>query len=201
MRRTLAFACFCLLIVPSAVLAQNPGADAAWAFRARAIMTGVSDSSEPEGYKVYSALSMEVDVTRSVSRSFALAWTVGTESREVEQTAGGRKVNLGSIEVLPIGMLLQFRPHREGRFHPYVGGGVQFTVFWEKSGLLDSTDLTPEVSPVVQLGFDWDLSSRMVFNVDLRTARLKTDLKADGEKLATIALHPTTLGVGIGFRF
>jgi len=198
--------CLGLLCLPlgATVLRAQPasGEEPAWTFHARGVMTGVSDSSEPDGYKVYSALAMEAALTRVLSRSFAVAWTFGTESREVEFTGpDGRKVNLGSIELLPLTALLQFRPALGGRFHPYVGGGAQFTVFWEKSGALDSTDLTPEVGPVLQAGFDYDLSARTVFNVEFRAARLKTDLEADGEKMATINLHPSALAVGIGFRF
>jgi outer membrane protein len=203
MRRRLVLLCLCLLLAPAVLGAQTTGGDnPTWAFHTRAIMTGVSDASEPEGYKVYSAFSMEAGLTRLLGHNLALGWTFGTESREVELTGDqGDKVNLGSIEVLPVTMLLQFRPHLGGRFHPYVGGGAQFTVFWEKSGALDSTDLTPEIGPVLQAGFDLDISTRMVFNVEFRAARLETDLEADGQKIATISLHPSTLGVGIGFRF
>jgi len=203
MLRRLVLLCLCILLTPSALRAQNVGGnDPAWAFYTRAVMTGVSDSSEPEGYKVYSALGMEAGLTRLLGHNLALGWTFGTESREVEFTGDEvGKVNLGSIEALPLTMLLQFRPHLGGRFHPYVGGGAQFTVFWEKSGALDSTDLTPEIGPVLQAGFDLDISPRMVFNVEFRAARLETDLEGEGQKIATISLHPSTLGVGIGFRF
>lgn len=202
MRRSLVFLCLGLVLAPAILSAQDAGAGStAWTFRTRAIMTGVSDSSEPAGYKVYSALGMEADLTRGLSRRFELAWSLGTQSREVELRGAGGKMNLGSIEVLPVSMLLQFHPRREGRFHPYVGAGVHFTVFWEKSGLLDSSDLTPEVGPTLEAGFDYDISPRMVFNVDFRVARLETDLETDGNTIASLALHPSTLGVGIGFRF
>ena len=203
MRRTLALVCLCLFLTAPLLTAQSatdPGT--AWTFRTRAVMTGVSDSSEPEGYKVYSAIGMEADLTRAIARRFALGWTFGTQSREVELFDGaGGKVNLGSVELLPVSMVLQYRPALRGRFRPYFGAGVEFTLFWEKSGALDSTDIGPEVGPVFQLGLDYDISPRMVFNAEFRASRLTASLESNGRQDATIALHPSAFGAGIGFRF
>lgn len=203
MRRVLVSVCLGLLLAPAIAGAQGGVPEgAAWAFRTRAVMTGVSDSSEPEGYKVYSGFGIEANVTRTLTPLLALSWTVATVSREVELTTpSGTKVNLGSIELLPVDVLVQFHLRRGGRFHPYLGAGIDVTPFFEKSGALDSTDLTVGVGPVFEAGFDYDLSPRMVFNVDFRTARMKTDLQADGARVATLALHPSTFGAGVGFRF
>jgi outer membrane protein len=192
-----------LSALTDAVVAQGTASpEPAWALRTRAIMTGVSDSSDPEGYKVYSGIGMELDVTRVLGRRWELSFTSGTHSREVEfASPAGEKVNLGSIEVLPVTALLRFRLRPGGRFHPYLGAGVDFAVFWEKSGFLDSADLAPSVGPVVALGFDYDISPRVVFNAEFRASRLTTDLEKDGRTIATLRLHPSTLGAGIGFRF
>lgn len=203
MRRCAVLACACLFFAPPLLRAQDPGVtDAAWTLRTRAVMTGVSDSSEPEGYKVYSGLAMDVDLTRALGRHLALDLTIGTQSREVEWTTpGGVKVNLGSIEVLPLGVLLQYRFGTGGRFQPYVGAGATLNVFWEKSGALDSADLTTGVAPTLGVGFDYRLSPAMVFNADFRLSRLETELESDEGMAATLALHPSTLAVGVGFRF
>lgn len=203
MRRCAVLACACLLFAPSLLRAQGPGVtDTAWTLRTRAVMTGVSDSSEPEGYKVYSGLAMDVDLTRALGRHLSLDWTIGTQSREVELTTpGAGKLNLGSIEVLPLGMLLQYRFRPGGRFQPYLGAGVTFNVFWEKSGALDSADLSHGVAPTLAAGFDYTISSRMVFNADFRLSRLETELETEGRTAATLALHPSTLAAGVGFRF
>jgi outer membrane protein len=146
---------------------------------------------------------MEWNFARTISRHLAVSWTVGTQSREVDFRGpdGTDKVNLGSIEQLPNDLVLQYHFRPGGRFHPYVGAGINATLFWEKSGALDSTDLTPGFGPVAEIGFDYDISSHMIFNVDVRLARLETDLEGGGTRIATLSLHPSTLGAGIGFRF
>jgi outer membrane protein len=164
-------------------------------------MTGASDSSEPEGYKVYSAFAMEMDISRRLTDRLALALPIATESREVELAGPAGKENLGSIELLPVNLIVQFRPRPGGRFHPYVGAGLSVIPFWEKSGKLDSTDLTLGVGPTFQVGFDYDISRRAAFTAEFRATRLTTDLQAAGATVATLSLHPSTLGAGVRFRF
>lgn len=189
------------LLAPASAVAQAAAAPSPWSLGVRGAMTGVSDSSTPEGYKVYSAFGMEADLMRTLTGRLSLVWTIGTESREVELAGLAGKENLGSIELLPVNMLLQFRPRPGGRFHPYVGAGVCVTPFWEKSGKLDSTDLTLGVGPTIQVGFDYDVSARNAFTAEFRAARMKTDLQSDGATVATLALHPSTLAAGVRFRF
>ncbi len=192
-----------LCLTPTILHAQGAGVgDSNWTLRTRAVMTGTSDTSEPQGYKVYSGISMEASLTRALTRALVVCWNIGTLSREVELTEpGAAKVNLGSIEVLPMDVMVQWSLRRGGRFHPYVGGGINVSIYWEKSGALDSTDLTSTVGATVGLGFDYDISPRMIFNVDFRAARAKTDLQAEGSTIATLSLHPSTLAAGVGFRF
>ncbi len=82
-----------------------------------------------------------------------------------------------------------------------MGAGANFTVFREKSGLLDSDDLTPTLGPALQLGTDLDLSPTTFLNVDFRWSRYKIDIEERGTKIATLRTHPSSLGAGIGFRF
>lgn len=187
--------------VPASDAQTLSGAAPSWALRTRAVMTGVSDSSEPAGYKVYSGIGLEVDATRSLNDRLVLSMTSGTHSREIEQSVPGLKTNLGSVEVLPIDVLLQYQLHPTGRFHPYIGAGAAFSLFWEKSGSLDSTDLQPAAGPALSVGFDYDISPRTIFSAEFRARRQSTDIEREGTTLATLALHPSTLSVGFGFRF
>jgi outer membrane protein len=202
MRRVVLASCLGLLLVPTLVLAQEASVTSPWTATTRVIMTGVSDASDPGGYKVYSGFALEGEVSRTLSRLLSVAVSASTISREVE--FGDRqtpKSNLGSIEVLPLTATLRAKFRPDDRFHPYVGAGLHLTFFPEKSGSLDSWDLTAKIGPVVHAGFEYDLSARATLNVDFRVSRLETDLKQGSTTVASLALHPSTLGVGFGFRF
>ncbi len=87
------------------------------------------------------------------------------------------------------------------RVKPYAGAGANLTLFWEKSGALDSADVSPGGGLAVQFGTDIALSSAAVFNLDLKWNQLATDVELDGRTLARLAIHPLTFGAGFGFRF
>jgi outer membrane protein len=93
------------------------------------------------------------------------------------------------------------RPWAGRRVRPYAGAGLNLSIFWEKSGALDSMDLTPGVGLALRLGADFALSPATVLNVDVKWNRLVTDLEANGARVARLSISPLTLGVGWGFRF
>jgi outer membrane protein len=145
---------------------------------------------------------MEVATRRHPGEALAAECCLALESREVERTdAGGVKTNLGSIESLPLTALLQWRIPVRWSIRPYVGAGANLTVFWEKSGLLDSVDLAPTVGPALERGADFDLSPATFLNVDFRWNSSKTDIEERGTKIATLRIHPSSFRAGIGFRF
>jgi outer membrane protein W len=180
---------------------QTPGP---WTFRTHVVLTGSSDvaSSEPEGYKVYSAFTLDAAVQRTIGSQFALELGLRTESREVTLAeSGSAELPLGSVEALPVNLVFQFRPDIGDKIRPYVGAGLNLTVVWEKAGALDSTDLSPSLAPVVQAGADVRLTPRVVFNVDVKWNPWRTDLEDDGVTVAHLRVDPLALGIGVGFRF
>jgi outer membrane protein len=189
--------------IPDRVWAQANGeSQPPWSFRSRVVFTANSHESEPAGFEVHSAIALEVALHRRIARSFATELTVHTESREVEFTGGpGPTQRLGSLELLPVSFLVQFHPWGDAKVRPYAGAGFNLTVGWEKSGVLDSMDVSPHVGPAVQAGADLDLSRSVLLNFDLRWNTLTTDLSADGVQYARLKIRPLTIGMGLGFRF
>ncbi len=194
---------FCLPSESPAVGTDSTrSANPEWVFRTRALVTGSSDESDPRGYKVFSTFPLEVGLGRRVRGGIAAELDVRTESREVNLNQGAPEdTRLGSVELLPVSLLLQYCPAHGGGVLPYFGAGGNLTVCWEKSGALDSEDLTPSFGPAVQAGMDVRLSPTILFNLDLRWNYFRTDLRDHGEKIARLELDTATLGVGLGFRF
>ena len=176
--------------------------DQTWTFTTRVVATGSSDESQPPGYKVYSAFTIEAALRRSLGRLLAAEATVRTESREVDSLVpAGQDRRLGSLELLPMSVLLQLRVPTHGRVAPYMGAGVNLTVAWEKSGALDSVDMAGSVGPAVQAGADWAVSPRVLLNLDLRWNAFTADLNTGGARLASLKVDPLSLGFGVGFHF
>jgi outer membrane protein W len=201
MKQTTAVVSLLTLLVPIHLAAQGTAPSSAWAFTTRVLATGSSDHSEPDGFQAYSAFTLEAALRRRLGGSFAAELTVRTESREVDSlVTSGEDRRLGSIELLPLNLFLQYR--LGGRsVHPYAGAGVSATFAWEKSGLLDSTDMKGSIGPAIQVGADVDLSSSVLLNTDLKWNRMRADLKNGEARLADIRVDPLSLGIGLGFRF
>jgi outer membrane protein W len=172
---------FFIVTAPALLAAQVQAADAPWTFTTRVLATGSSDESEPAGYKVFSAVTLEAGIRRSFGRLIGVEVTVRTESREVDALVpAGEDRRLGSLELLPLDVMLQFRLPTNGAVHPYGGAGVNLTVAWEKSGALDSVDMAGSVGPALQAGVDFDLSPNALLNVDLRWNSMTADLENAG---------------------
>jgi outer membrane protein W len=181
--------------------AQTTTANQRWTFTTRVLMTGSSDESDPPGYQVYSTFALEAGLRRVLGTSFSAELNIHTESREVDSLVPeGEDRRLGSLELLPLNLFLQYR-RSGGSLHPYAGLGVNATFAWERSGVLDSVDMQPSFGPAIQIGTDLDLSPQVLLNADLKWNRFRADLENGGVPFTSIRMDPLALGVGVGFRF
>jgi hypothetical protein len=183
-----------LLLIGSAPLCGQED----YRVKVRATLSGSSDTSEPGAYGIYSGMGLDVGLVRGLG-SFALELSLRTESREVEGPGPGP--NLGSLEMLPIGLTVQWRPRSDGdgAFQPYIGAGATSTITWEKSGALDSIDVPLHLGPTAQLGFDYRLSPSAALNLDVRWGTLRVDLTELDPDARDVKVDPLALGLGLAF--
>jgi outer membrane protein len=102
----------------------------------------------------------------------------------------------------------------DSAFRPYVGVGLNFTIFSSVnlaipavSGVQSTAvplDLnSTSVGIAGQLGADWKVADHWLVNADAKYVQLSTDVKvkASGTKITKVTADPWVLGVGIGYRF
>jgi outer membrane protein W len=196
-------ACLALCLgAPAGLAGQTAAPEPAWTLRTRLFVSGDSYGSRPAGYKVYSGIGIEAGVDRRLAGHVTLAVTARTESREVDSIPSvGPSVREGSLEILPISLLLEVRPVMGHRLVPYFGAGTTLTVTWEKSGALDSLEIGPYLGLAAQAGLDFILSPAALLNLDVRWHRYRPSLESREARLARLDIDPLTLGIGVGFRF
>ena len=170
-----------------------------WELGARLAITGASRSSDPSGYSAYSTFPLEGFASRRLSQGVSIQFTARLESREVEQTTP-TTMPLGSIEFVPMNLLLHYRLSRGG-WSPYVALGANATLVWEKSGLLDAMDASPSFGPAVGIGLNKKMTDYMVWNVEFRWNTARTELSSNGVREMRLTIDPASLGVGFGVRF
>lgn len=111
----------------------------------------------------------------------------------------------GETGLLPPTLSAQYHFNPNGRVRPYIGAGLNYTVFSDERtwGSLQGAklELDPSFGPAAQLGVDIDVIPGWIINVDARWFDIDTDAKLDGADLGTIAIDPYAFGLSIGHRF
>jgi outer membrane protein len=190
--------------------------------RGRFIVVAPQDSSGDvlpafpgEGVSVNTAYAPEVDVTYMLTNNLGLELIAATTKHSASGTTGttGSIGKLADTWVLPPTLTLQYHFAPAGRIRPYVGAGLNYTIFYKEraSGSLESAvgptnvSLKDSFGYALQVGADIPLNSSLFLNLDLKyidmdtTARLATT--AAGVQRVDIHIDPLVFGVGIGVRF
>lgn len=168
-----------------------------------------------EKVRVNDSVMPEVDVTYMVADHWGLELIAATTKHSASGRTGttGTIGRLASTWVLPPTLTLQYHPVKEGPVRPYVGAGVNYTIFYSEraSNALEAAvgktrvRMSDSAGWAVQAGVDFDIGRNMFLNLDVKyididtTARLSTT--AAGTQRVKVSLDPLVFGAGIGFRF
>ncbi len=217
MRRCTIVACLALLVLAAG--ANASAGDLFW--RVRAIYISPDESSETildsgSEVAVDSQLAPEFDVTWMFARHWGMELVLATARHDLAAKGGALdKANLGSVGLLPPSLLVQYHFLPEGSARPYVGLGLTVATFYNYnlSATLDDLGveklvLSDSVAPAAQLGIDIDVSPNWFLNLDLKYAKVETDVKivpqgvpGDALDLVTVDIDPWIVGLGLGYRF
>ena len=106
--------------------------------------------------------------------------------------------------MLPPALSLNWHFNPNGMFRPYVGVGVNYTLFSgeETTGALSGADLTLDdsIGAAGQVGVDIG-QRNWFFNANVRYIDLSTDVELDGADLGSADLNPWVYGLHVGYRF
>ena len=116
----------------------------------------------------------------------------------------GTKV--GETKHLPPTVSLQYHFNTDAAFRPYVGGGLNYTLFFDEklSGPLDGNTLKldPSFGFAAQIGADLDLSDSMFLNFDVRWINIETDASIPEAALDfKVEIDPMVYSLTLGWRF
>ncbi|MBV1885693.1 MAG: outer membrane beta-barrel protein [Parvibaculaceae bacterium] len=178
--------------------------DSPWLVRVRAVavvtdvdasVTGLSGTVDIDNDVI-----PELDITYFFSDHWAAELVLGTSNHDVTATAG---VDLGDVWLLPPTLTLQYHFMPKAQFRPYVGAGVNYTIFYgADSGAVASIEYDNAFGFALQGGMDYDLGDNWVFNVDVKKIWLSTDASINGGAVtAEVDIDPWFFGTGIGYRF
>ena len=166
----------------SASIDQIPGAS-----------VDISDSAVPE-------LDISYFFTENVAAELILAVTPHT----ITGTGTIAGVGVGDAWLLPPTLLAQYHFTDFGAFKPYVGAGVNYTVFFDQDaagGTITQFNLEDTFAPALQIGFDYFFDSHWGVNLDVKKIFLRPDITLNnGALTGDVDIDPWLVGGGIVFR-
>lgn len=168
-----------------------------------------------ERVNVDNSLAPEVDFTYFATDHIGFELIAATTKHHIHGTTGttGSIGRLASTWVLPPTLTAQYHFLPKAHVRPYVGAGVNYTVFYSSkasSGLVaavgpTSVGLSNGFAWALQGGVDVDVTKKIFLNFDVKYIGIKTNAclstTAAGLQQVHVGLDPLVTGAGIGFRF
>ena len=168
----------------------------------------------------------ELDITYFFTDHIAAELILGVTPHDVTATGvtvpgvmTDASIDLGDVWLLPPTLTLQYHFNTDGALKPYVGAGVNATLFFDEDAgpVADGIDYDPSVGFALQAGFDYDLDGvpgGWAFNADVKKVWIEPDVTVDftsalGPALgassvkvdADVEINPVIVGLGFGYRF
>lgn len=185
------------------------------------VMAAGSPLAPPAGIDVDDGYSLGVDITYMVNDNFGVELMLDTSSKhDIKGTGNLAGVDVGEVTVLPPSLIATWRFMPKNNIRPYVGAGLNYTMFFSESttgqftstmdavvGGVSSTDVSIDdtLSLIAQVGVDVDINKDWYVSFDAKYIDMDTTatVKVNGVDTATIDfdLNPLVLGVGVGTSF
>lgn len=144
----------------------------------------------------------EIDFSYFLTDNIALELIAATTNHDVTHSSG---LSLGEVNLLPPTLTLQYHLMPKERLSPYVGAGVNYTIFYNEDapgGAVTGIDYDNAFGFALQAGVDYAVADNWYLNVDVKKIFLSTDVSINGGAItADVDLDPWVVGFGVGYRF
>lgn len=178
--------------------------DGPWMVRARLIGVLPSESANVSiggDVEIDNSFVPEVDVTYFFSKNWAAELIAATAPHDVDHTTEG---HLGDVWLLPPTLTLQYHiDPASDSFRPYVGVGVNYTIFYGQDDAAGfDLDYDDSFGVAFQAGADFPIGNGWSFNVDVKKIYINTDVSINaGAVTADVDINPWVVGAGLGYRY
>lgn len=184
-----------------------------WMIRARALLVRpMDDASLYSGgarlfganVNVSNAVVPELDITYFFTPNLAAELILGVTPHKVNGARSLAGAPIGKAWLLPPTLTLQYHVTGLGAFKPYVGAGVNYTMFFDEQARGDfaSFRLKDNFGVALQAGFDYMLDANWGINFDVKKIFLETDVKVNnGAVYGKVRLDPWLISTGVTYRF
>lgn len=202
--------CFTKSLVASMVLfttLSSFAGDMMVRMRALSVMPDESGTPSTVGgdVKLNNTSVPEIDFSYFFNEHFALELILATTTHKASAVGTSLgNLDLGDVSLLPPTLLAQYH-HDFGNFKPYIGAGLNYTMFYGADpGVAKSVRYDNSMGYAFQVGADYKIAERVYLNFDIKKLYVSTDVTVNttsGKVKADVDIDPLIVGMGIGYRF
>lgn len=209
-----AFGAFLSVLAISPASAEPWKQEGDWLVRARGLVVAPNEGADitPIGgnVSINNSFVPELDFTYFMTNHIALELILATTPHDAKAlgTSVG-DVDLGHVWLIPPTLTLQyhFDPLTSLGISPYVGAGLNFTIFHREDtpgDVVTDSSFDNSFGYALQAGVDVPLSGNFFLNADVKRLWLDTDAHFEtvvGDVDADVTIDPWILGIGVGYKF
>jgi outer membrane protein len=170
-------------------------------------------SSPNSGLSIGNSIVPELDISYYFTPNVAAELILGVTPHNITGTGALANLNIGRAWLLPPTLLAQYHFTDFGAFKPYIGIGVNYTIFFSQStgytptnGLgVTNLSINNTVGGAFQVGFDYMFDKHWGVNFDVKKYLLRPTYNATVNNTipvtGTAAIDPWIIGAGVTYRF
>ena len=178
-------------------------------------------SPDGDGADVSPGVSLDVDdgYAATITVAYMVTDNIGVEllaatpfNHDIDLDGAG---TVGETDQLPPTLSAQWHFNPIGRIQPYVGVGVNWTLFFNEDtqGALNGAtlNLDDSIGLAGQVGFDWHFGNNWLANIDVRYISIETDAELGGQdiggagvgqlKIDDVEIDPWVVSLNFGYNF
>lgn len=184
-----------------------------WMIRGRALVVMPQESASLRAggapivggdVEISTSVVPELDISYFFTKNIAVELVLGVTPHHVKGAGALAGARIGSAWLLPPTLTLQYHFDPIGAFKPYVGAGVNYTVFFDEKakGGFTSFDLKNSFGLALQAGVDVMLNKNWGINLDVKKIFLEPKVKVNGGAVAgKVKIDPWLFGTGVTYKF
>jgi outer membrane protein len=149
----------------------------------------------------------QLDLTYFVMPQLSLNLIAATTRHDVQVRGSAiGDVDLGRVWALPPTLTAQFHPFPASRISPYIGAGLNYTLFYGEGGSrtapVTKVDVKNDFGYAVNFGVDVELAPSWLLNFDAKKIWLNPGVSVNSGAISARAdLNPWVVGASVRYRF
>ncbi len=187
-----------LVALAAPALAQSQGD---WTL---GIGVGYLDPKSDNGTLAGAAATIDADTRPIFTAEYFIRDNLGIEllaATPFKHTVALGGTDAATVKHLPPTLSLNYHFPTNSAWKPYVGAGLNYTIFFDEQSALGNLELDDSVGVSLQAGLDYMVTDNGAIRLNVRWFDIDSDVSLNGAPIGTAEIDPWLVGVSYVHRF